>query len=261
MRLFYFCTLLLLYFLFPAFAWAVVDPVGWWKLDAGTGTTAVDSGSGGNSGTLINTPTWVSGHIGANALSFAAASSQYVTVGNPSAVQITGNITLSAWVNPTTLPTVNGTFFFIAGKGYDSGSSPDTEGYLLRFTQNFGIPTLQCGSYENGNNHIVSWDYGGSITTGNWYHLACRFDGSTWKIYSNGTEQVSVTDSTGAQANDEAFLIGAESIDGSPARYFNGIIDDVRLYNRALTPTEITDMANQTEGTVGVVRRRSVIVQ
>lgn len=239
----------------PAFA--VVDPVGWWQLDDGSGTNAADSGSGTNAGTLINTPTWVSGQVGSGALSFSAGSSQYVTLGTPAALDITGNISITAWINPTTLPTSNGEIFAIVSKGYTSGS--DTAQYILRFVQDSGTVYLQCGTYNAGTIGVL-YAYGGAITTGGgWYNIACLYNGTAWKLYIAGSEVDSVNGSS-PQSSSEPIIIGGTIDDGSPSQYFDGEIDDVRIYNRAITPTEITDMANQTESAGGTGVRRRVIV-
>src|SRR6266508_529480 len=103
----------------PAFA--THDAEGWWKFDDGSGTTAADSGSGANAGTLTNTPTWVAGHIGSNALNFATASTEYVAIGQPAVLNFTGPFSISAWIKPSTLPSAADEFYTIVEKAYDSG--------------------------------------------------------------------------------------------------------------------------------------------
>jgi len=250
-----------LFLLLAVPAHAVVDPVGWWKLDAGSGSTAIDSGSGANNGTIVNSPSWVTGHIGAFALSLSAASAQYVSIGNPSAVQITGSMTMSVWINPTSIPSTDGqaNAAYVLSKGYSSAN--DTEGYLFRFEQVAGVQLLRCGTYTTGVDHIVDYTFSTDITTGTWYNIICRFDGSTWKIYLNGIEKASLTDSTGPQANTIGFNIGGADNGTAIVRFFNGVVDDVRLYNRALTTTEITNLASQTEGAVAPTFISVIVVE
>lgn len=253
--------LFLLLYSTPVFG--TVDPVGWWKFDDGSGINAADSGSGGNGGELVNAPPWVTGHVGTNALGFdGAASQQYVTIGNPAAVQITGNITISAWFSASAMPVTND-YEAIAGKGYVSGP-PDSQAYLFRIaTDSGGVTTFDCGTYENGNSHFTQWafTFTTDIVADTWYNAICRFDGSTWKFYLNGTEKTSLTDSTAPVSNAANFLIGAEYLDGGVSRWWDGKLDDVRLYNRALTTQEIADLVNQTEGGAVVVRHKPIVFQ
>jgi len=245
-------------------AYAVVDPVGWWKFDDGSGVTATDSGSGGNNGSFVNTPTWVAGHIGTGALLFTYFSppdQQYVNVGTPTAVDITGNLTISVWFNATDiLPAGDYSYQGLAGKGYDGAL--DTQQYLFRFSQDSGgAQYIDCGTYAAGNDHFTRYAFGTDITTGVWHNLICRFDGSTWKIYLDGTEKSSLTDGTPPQAGSANFWIADEDTSGlSVPRSFSGTLDDVRLYNRALTTQEIADLVNQTEGGAVVARKHRPIV-
>lgn len=247
---------LLLLYATPLFA--TVDPVGWWKFDG----DATDSGSGGNNGTAVNTPTYVAGYIGTNALNFdGLTNGQYVSIGNPAAVQITGNITISAWFAAHEMPPVND-YLPIAGKGY-VGGAPDSQAYLFRIaTDSGGVTTFDCGTYENGNSHYAQWTFTFTvdIAADSWYNAICRFDGSAWKIFINGAEEASLTDSTAPVSNTANFLIAAEETDGVVERWWNGKLDDVRLYNRALTSQEIADLVSQTEGGAPVVARHKPII-
>jgi hypothetical protein len=75
-------------------------PVGWWKFDESSGTTAADSSGSGNTGSLINGPVWTSGQIG-NALSFDG-SNDVVNAGSSASLDDLPALTLSAWINPAT---------------------------------------------------------------------------------------------------------------------------------------------------------------
>jgi hypothetical protein len=237
---------LLLSLFVAAPAWAVVDPVGWWKFDAGAGSTAVDSGSGTTDCSLINTPTWIAGQIGTDALSFARASSEYADCTTDAALNLTGPMTISAWINPTTLPTSNGEFFVIAEKGYNGGT--DIEQFFLRFGHASGVPILQFGSYAASTDHFAQYIYGGAITTGNWYHVVGLFNGTEYKIYVDAVEVATLSDATAPQASGAKFIIAGADIAGNIERFFDGGLDDVRLYDRAITTIEIGEMFTQTEG-------------
>jgi hypothetical protein len=81
-----------------------------------------------------------------------------------------------------------------------------------------------------------------SLFTGSWYHTAFTYDGTTVKLYLNGEEVGAQSFNLTPNSNKNIPLrIGATS--GSVDRYFNGKIEDVRLYKRVLTPTEVKLLA------------------
>jgi hypothetical protein len=81
-------------------------------------------------------------------------------------------------------------------------------------------------------------------TVGTWYFYAGTFDGATYKIYFNGVLNGSSADSTALITNNLKELnIGYLDVNGSPGRFFPGTIDDVRIYNRALSAQEIYQLS------------------
>jgi hypothetical protein len=67
------------------------------------------------------------------------------------------------------------------------------------------------------------------------------YNGSAWIVYLDGVQAASTAAGTGAIATTQNLTIGAYTL-GSPSRYFNGVIDEVRVYNRALTSSEIRSL-------------------
>jgi hypothetical protein len=196
--------------------------VGWWPFDEGSGTTANDSSGNNNNGTLVNGPTWTTGKLG-GALSFDGVN-DYVGLGNPSSLNFSGQITFGAWIKPQ----ANDGLRNIAAHGYRL--SPNQEVFFR----------INTGSYQVG-----SWDGDSRVTSyaipaedvNNWVHLVGLYDGSNWKLYRNGVAVSSASYSVGAITVSENWAIGARGT--GTERFFNGLIDDVRLYNRALSDTEI----------------------
>ena len=136
-------------------------------------------------------------------------------------------MTLEAWVNPST---VNANWRDVIYKGNDNF-------YLEATSTNASQPDagmIAGGSYADA--------FGTAALTANtWSYLTETYDGSTLRLYVNGT-QVASTAHTGAIATSTNPLqIGGDSIYG---QYFAGLIDEVRVYNVALTAAQIqTDMA------------------
>ena len=208
--------------------------LGYWKLDEGRGPTAYDVSGNGNSGTLTSSPIWstsvpTSPAIpidDAGSLSFNGTS-QYVSLGNPAALNFAGQVTLAAWVN---VAAIDGTRNILA-HGYDAS----TEVYLRINNSSYEI-----GSW-NGPTYAASYAVPGS-DIGNWVHLVGVYDGTTWRLYRNGSEVDSTVSATGALTVASNWAIGARG-DGT-SRWFSGKIDDVRIYNRGLSANEVVALYN-----------------
>jgi hypothetical protein len=91
----------------------------------------------------------------------------------------------------------------------------------------------------NGGNYIDA-DVGG-IIVGNWYHILCKYDGSIASIYVDGELQNSVSLSGLLRVSSQHILAGANPT-SPPSGFFNGAIDDIRIWNRALSASEIQDL-------------------
>jgi hypothetical protein len=203
--------------------------VGYWKLDEGKSPIADSSGSG-NSGTLFNSPTWTTGPT----LGFANpnamvlnGTNQYASLGNPAALNLSGQITMAAWVK---IGSTSGNERNIVAHGYDANNE-----VFLRIDAG----SYQVGSYVNPTNYFTSYAIpGGDV--GAWVHLAGVYDGTTWRLYRNGVQVSSSVQAVGAVTVTTGWAIGARG-DGT-SRWFAGGIDDVRIYKRALSATEIADL-------------------
>jgi glucose/arabinose dehydrogenase len=195
-----------------------------YSFDEGGGTSVADASGSGNGGS-IGTAAWSTAGKYGNALSFNGSSAR-VTVPDSSSLRLSAGMTLEAWVFPTT---VNAAWRDVIYKGNDD--------YYLEATSSNGRPV--GGGTFGGNNGEA---YGtANLAANTWTHLAVSYDGTTLRFFVNGT-QVSSNARSGAIATSSGALsIGGDALYG---QYFSGRIDDVRIYNRALTQTQIqTDMA------------------
>jgi glucose/arabinose dehydrogenase len=195
-----------------------------YSFDEGAGTTVTDASGNNNTGTLVGA-TWTgSGKIN-GALSFNGTSSR-VDVPNASSLQLTTAMTLEAWVNPTT---ITSKWRDVIYKGRDNF-------YLAASSTNAGKPVGE-GLIGGVNTKAIGT---APLATNTWTHLATTYDGAALRLYVNGT-LVRTTAVTGTIATSTNPLqIGGDSIFG---QYFAGTIDEVRIYNAALTQTQIqTDM-------------------
>ncbi len=212
------------------------DPtlVGCWRMDEEAGTTIQDGGASPyNDGTLINNPTWLPGKIG-NALTFNGTN-QYATVPDDISLDITSAITLAAWVKPGKTGTQN------ILKKVTGTTTPS--GYELSLSSAGKVFVRFNGNVNYRVDSTVNYPADGTT----WTHIAATFDGSTIRVYINGSMNNSTTPSTTFTigANTTNLGVGAEPA-STPINYFLGLIDDARIYNRALSDSEIIALASNT---------------
>ena len=193
--------------------------------DAGSGTVIADQSGAGNNGTAANTTWAASGKYG-KALQFNSTNS-LVTVPDAASLHLTTGMTLEAWVNPST---VNANWRDVIYKGNDNY-------YLEATSSNASKPDaglIAGGSYGDA--------YGTAALPANtWTYLAETYDGSTLRLYVNGTQVGSVAHTGSIATSTNPLQIGGDSIYG---QHFVGLIDEVRVYNTALTAAQIqTDQA------------------
>lgn len=210
--------------------------VGEWKFDEATSTTTYDTSGNGNNGTLVNGPARATSTCKiSNCLGFNGTN-QTVSIPHSSILKPSSQITIAAWVNPTT-GTLNALREIYR-------KEDGTDRHLLSFqnTANcnegggtggcitFGIST--GGTYAELDVNIASADW-----ENKWSYLVAAYDGSTKKIYKDGTLIGSVAASGAIGTTGTATAYIGSSYGGS--EFFFGLIDDVRIYNRALSADEI----------------------
>jgi fibronectin type 3 domain-containing protein len=202
-------------------------------MDAGSGTVLTDLSGTGNHGT-ISSGTWsTSGKYG-GALSFNGTSS-LVTVPDSASLDLTTGMTEEAWVRPAAL---GGTWRTVLMKERPGGMAYDL---YAHGTEQTNVPTaeINLGGADQTANGTAA------LTLNVWTHLAATYDGTTLRLYVNGA-QVSQRVVSGAIVTSTSPLrIGGNTIYGER---FSGLIDEVRIYNRALSATEVQDDMNRAIG-------------
>jgi len=191
-----------------------------WTFDDGSGSTAADSSGNNNTGTLVNSPTWVApGRIGPSALSFNATNQQSVSVANSPSLNPTAGITIAAWVFPADW---SGNRRILQKGNSDNQYRFLAENSVLKFNLN-GVGTVTCPLPP----------------TNVWSYLAATWDRSTMVIYTNGQPSVSLAASGFPVTTTDLLTIGTKNGSTTAGDFFNGELDEVRLYNRALGLAEI----------------------
>jgi len=200
--------------------------VGYWNFNDGSGTTAEDKSGQGNNGTLTNmdpATDWVDGKVGSGALDFDG-SNDYVDAGSSSSLRFhTGDFTVTGWIKSDSLTGTRtlGTTYLDLNTGWFFGTSNSKLGYYTN-------------AWKSANTTLV---------TGQWYHIGITVDASgNYIFYLNGNSDGSGASTLPANTT-ESFKIGAYGASGGLGR-FDGLIDEVRIYNRALSANEISRLYN-----------------
>lgn len=222
-------------------------PVGWWKMDECQGTVANDSSGNGNVGTITiggdatytsvgtcntssSTTMWGAGAIGKRNYSLGfGGGGNYVPVSDSATTDPQNAWTLSAWIKRSATGTLHGIlekYDWLATKG--NYAMRITSGdKLIAYLVN-GQTTQDCGTTTT------------TISSGTWYHVTATFDTATNSLicYVNGKAEATNSSATFETMDSTGTMkIGTQG-DG-PANSFNGQIDDVRVYNYALTSTQV----------------------
>ncbi|MBD1397730.1 T9SS type A sorting domain-containing protein [Pontibacter sp. JH31] len=204
--------------------------VGHWKMDEGSGSVLVDDSGYGNNAVLQNTSkvNWIAG-VNGLALDLPGNWYRFAIAPNNASLNMTNEITISAWIKPQ------------VRKGRMILSKVDPDGYQLGTNGN-GKIEFWFNSTSNGTAYRLYSNANYPFDGNTWMHVAATFDGQTSKIYINGVEDKAVryASSLTLISNTSDLVIGALKEDNR----WNGALDDVRLYNKALGASEIAALVN-----------------
>lgn len=213
-------------------------PVAAYSFDEGQGTTVADLSGHANHGTIAGATWTPQGRFG-TALSFDGVS-HWVTIEDTPSLALTTGLTLEAWVYPTE-----------PGEGW----------HTVLMKEHLDEYVYYLDTYSEVNNPVTGMFIAGEqglfgeegLPTNAWTHLTATYDGTTQRLYINGVEVARLAQTGRVPVSSGPLRIGGNSIWGE---YFQGTIDEVRIYNRALTASEIradmyTPVAPPTTATTG----------
>ncbi|WP_344943855.1 LamG-like jellyroll fold domain-containing protein [Sphaerisporangium flaviroseum] len=202
-------------------------------MNEGSGTTVADSSGQSNTGAARDT-TWTTGKYG-KALSFNGSSS-WVTIQHAALLRLTNALTLSAWVRPSALDDL---WRSVLMKENAEGGS-----YGLYVSSEYTARSGWLQTTEEGGGIVGS----GPLPQNQWSHLAFSYAGGTARLYVNGTQVAQVP--VAGDALDDG---GVRRIDGNAfwGEFYSGLIDEVRVYNRAQSLAEIQTDMNTPIGATG----------
>jgi hypothetical protein len=206
-----------------------------YSFSEGAGTTTADSSGYNNNGTITNA-TWTAAGKNGNALHFNGQSNSYVTIPASSSLNLTSAVTVEAWVNPSTLNSMDqGWCAAVAKEHQNSGNDICYSLYAAQGTGTGPAFHVLIGGtdYAAGASSVLPLN--------TWTFLAGTYNGNTLTVYVNGvlTGNKSVIGSIFSTS--DPLRIGGDW----SGEMFTGIIDDVRVYNTAQTQTQIQSDMNQ----------------
>jgi PKD repeat protein len=198
-----------------------------YAFDEGIGGTATDVSGNGNTGT-ISGAMWTAGKFG-SALTFNGTSAR-VSIADSASLALTHAFTLEAWVFPTQPPA-----------GWRAVIGKNVDRYYLMAGSNLNNPAAG-GTFSTTNQNVYAT---AALPVNTWTHLAATYDRTAIRLFVNGVQVATGAQTAPVSTSTGVLTIGANLY----GEYFTGLIDEVRVYNRALAAGEIqSDMATPLAG-------------
>jgi hypothetical protein len=208
------------------------DPVVWYQFDQSSGTTATDSSGNGQHATLVNGASWIGGTIG-NAVNLDG-SNDYVSMPT-GVVSSLNDFTIATWVNLDSSSNWSRIFDFGTGTSVNMFLTP----------QNGSTGAVRFAITTGGGSSEQQITGSSALPTGTWTHVAVTKSGNTGTLYVNGSvvgTNNSMSLSPASLGNTNQNWIGQSQYSADPN--LDGQIDDFRIYNRALSGSEVDDLAS-----------------
>jgi len=208
--------------------------IAWWKLDESGGRDVADASGNGNVGKILNgQPRWQTsgGKIG-GALRFGG-NGDWVHVANESTFDCVAEVTVAAWIKVNRFD-----------KEYQAIVTKGDSAWRIQRNQTTDTLEFACSGLAIPGGDQWGGLYGNSsVNDGKWHHVAGVYDGQRMYLYVDGVVDSSQPASGGINTNDQPVYIGENA--EMTGRFWNGLIDDVRVYNGALDQTEIRALYNE----------------
>lgn len=209
----------------------------WLKLDEGSGNEAADSSGNGNHGFMAGTPQWIDGFINGalqiNNVPAAEEIRQWIEIAPALNQNLESTVTLASWIRID--EPVEGAGILTKGQNITSYALRLAANGALMFTANFGEPFGFVGS--------GTWRSQSTISDAQWHHVAVTYDGSAIRFYIDGQQDANVVPVTLVFGRaSQPLYVGADLPDDD--QFFDGDVDDVRVYDRVLSNEEISLLAS-----------------
>ena len=216
--------------------------VGYWRLDEGTGRAVKDASGNKRDGRILNAgrgTRWVEGRSG-RAVEFLGGDPSKrsvagcIEIPNVGDMDFTGGLTIELWIKFTRIDRPE-TYELVSNTESDRGKG-------FRLTLSWLQLAIRSGPGDPGNNWGAASNPAKTpIRTGVWYHLAATYDGATYRVYLDGVQVATSEPGLSLTKGRPSIYIGA--FNGGYAYGLNGVVDDIRIHNHALSPRQILNAA------------------
>ncbi len=197
-----------------------------YTFDEGAGFTAADSSGNGSNASLTNDPLWVAGMAG-GAIDFDGVN-DYVSSPNKTALNPTSQISVAAWINADVWSNGNRR---ILQKGLNDNQ--------YRLLSENGVLKFHVANVADGTITAAL------PSVGTWHHVAGTYDGAMIRLYIDGAVVAQQAASGALGGTSDPLFIGTKSTTAAAGDYFNGKIDDVRIYGHGLTAAEVKNVYDE----------------
>lgn len=202
---------------------------GFWKFDEcswdGTAGEVIDSSGNSLHGNRIGNATTASGKI-CTAASLNG-SSDYIEISDNALLDISQNLTVMAWIHPDSIPSSG--LKTIVSKDENYEFHLDSSGHIFWW-------------WQNSSGTVRNFTSSASLSANNWYHVAIVYEAGSQRILINGAVSGTRNYNESLITNNDPLQIGADQ--GLSGREFDGLIDEVKIFERALSTEEINDYYN-----------------
>ncbi len=216
-----------------------------WKLDETSGSSISDSSGLNNTGTFSGGVVRAAGRVGTGAITLNG-STGYIDIANSPSLNISGNqVSILAWIN---FQSTNASQVIVSKPSSSSSNSSPFASYALRLNYSGGSHTPAFRLAIGG--AVIDLASSTALTAGQWYLVGAVYNGSQMSLYINGTLSGTKAQTGSLNTYATAVRIGAN---GGMSEDFKGTLDDIRIYNTAITAGEISALYQNNETTPPVI--------
>lgn len=215
---------------------ALIDNIiSYWKLDEESGTRVDAHGS--NNLTDNNTVLYDTGKIG-NAADFTASNDESLSITDGSQTGLEpAQFSISFWFYANATGGSRG----LVGKNHSTSWNSPYSSYQIYLDGT----TIRLNTGSSGSQETIAADTTAEVDT--WYHIVGTYDGSHIRIYVNGNEDATPVAETAIDYSNGAFQIGSRAFVANN-QFFDGLIDEVAFYSRAISLSEVGELYNSGDG-------------
>lgn len=203
--------------------------IGWWKMEEDSGASVLDASGNGHTGTITGA-TRRGSCIRGRCLNFDG--NDLVAITSTATLNPTAAISVSVWIKPSTA--AQETFATVINKRFNSAAPYNN--WIIDVGQGGNTHEFCIANTAGGGPTFGQWCLTSGALSTRWTHIVGTYDGATSKLYLNGTEVASTNVAIALATSNNPVRFGTPE---AVANYFIGLIDDARIYNRALSDEEV----------------------